>query len=88
MPEVVAELLARALEALGGVPMAGLMFTIALGYSLGRLSVRQVSLGPAGATLLTALALGHLGLGQGGEGGEGFGATGFGLGALGFALFI
>ena len=44
------------------VPLAGLMFIVALGYMVGRLSWRGLSPGPAAGTLLVALVLGHFGL--------------------------
>ncbi len=70
------------LDWVNGVPLAGLMAVIALGWSLGRLSAGGVELGPAAATLFVALALGHLGLSAPPDVG------GLGLGSLGFALFV
>jgi putative transport protein len=66
------------------VPLAGLMLVVALGFTLGRLQWRGLSLGPAGGTLLVALLLGRAGLGLGGlrEG------TPLSVGEFGFALFI
>lgn len=68
-------------------PLAGFMLVVALGFSLGRLNVRGVTLGPAGGTLLVAVTLGSLGLD--------FShlyvseeLPRLTLGALGFALFI
>ncbi len=73
-------------ELVNSVPLAGLLLVVALGYGLSRLTVRGVSLGPAGATLFVALALGHAGVRVSGE--PGVAAGGVTLGALGFALFI
>ncbi len=71
---------------LNEVPLAGLMLVVALGYTLGRQSVRGVSLGPAGGTLAAALLIGFLGLSfRGMYGSETPKLT---LGTLGFALFI
>lgn len=44
------------------IPLAGLMLVVAIGFTLGRLSWRGISLGPAGGTLLIALLLGRAGL--------------------------
>jgi putative transport protein len=72
-------------EAFNALPLAGLMLVVALGYTLGRVSLRDISTGPGGATLLVALGLGYLGL----DAGVGPRVAGsFGVGALGFALFI
>ncbi len=68
------------------IPLAGLMLVVMIGFSIGRLSWRGLSLGPAGGTLLVALLLGRGGLSF-----EAFyGSTDptFTLGAFGFALFI
>lgn len=65
---------------LNGVPLVGLMGVIAVGFTLGRLSLRRLSLGPAGGTLFVGLLLGALGLGEGD-------ATRT-LGTFGFVLFI
>ena len=64
------------------LPLAGLMLVTAIGYTLGRLQIRGVSLGPAGGALLTALALGFGGLSTGAHN------AGFSVGELGFVLFI
>ena len=74
------------IDAVNALPLAGLMFVVALGYSLGRVSYRGVSPGPAGGTLVVALLLGHFGLEPGPV--AGLGVTGFSLGTFGFALFI
>ena len=50
------------LEYLNQVPLAGFMLTVALGFWLGRVQWRGISLGPAGGTLLVALLLGAWGL--------------------------
>jgi len=76
----------RIVEAINALPLAGLLSVVALGYALSRLSVRGISLGPAGATLFVALCLGHLGVQVTGATGPSAGAVS--LGALGFALFI
>jgi len=68
------------LAPLGEVPLAGLLLVVALGYSLGRVAWKGLSLGPAGGTLFVALALAHLGLPARPETG--------GLALFGFALFI
>lgn len=47
---------------LNGIPLAGLMLVVALGFTLGRQSWRGLSLGPAGGTILVALLLGRWGL--------------------------
>ena len=39
------------IEAFNALPLAGLMLVIALGFTLGRLSLRGISTGPGGATL-------------------------------------
>jgi putative transport protein len=44
------------------IPLAGLMLVVAIGFTLGRLRWRGISLGPAGGTLLIALLLGRAGL--------------------------
>ena len=71
---------------LNEVPLAGLMLVVALGYTLGRQSIRGISLGPAGGTLAVALLVGFLGLSfRDMYGSEDPHLT---LGTLGFALFI
>lgn len=71
---------------LNEVPLAGLMLVVALGYTLGRQSIRGISLGPAGGTLAIALLVGFLGLSfRDMYGSEDPHLT---LGTLGFALFI
>lgn len=70
------------IERLNALPLAGLLLVTAVGFSLGRVAIRGIGLGPGGATLLLALGLGHLGLGAGrGEATEA-------IAGLGFALFI
>jgi putative transport protein len=71
---------------LNGIPLAGLMLVVALGYGLGRLSWRGLSLGPAGGTLLVALLLGRQGLGFAHL--YGGGEPALTVGMFGFALFI
>lgn len=71
---------------LNDVPLAGMMLVVALGYTLGRCSIRGIALGPAGGTLAVALAVGVFGLSfQEMYGSEDPHLT---LGAFGFALFI
>ena len=71
---------------LNDVPLAGLMLVVALGYTLGRQSIRGISLGPAGGTLAVALLVGGMGLSfRDMYGSEDPRLT---LGTLGFALFI
>ena len=50
------------LELLGGTPLLGLMVVIAVGFTLGRLRFRGISLGAAGGTLFAGLVLGRLGV--------------------------
>ena len=71
---------------LNEVPLAGLMLVVSLGYTLGRQSLRGISLGPAGGTLAVAMVLGLTGLSYT----EMYGSTEphLTLGTLGFALFI
>ncbi len=70
---------------LNGIPLAGLMLVVALGFSLGRLSWRGLSLGPAGGTILVALLLGREGLSFAQFYGDN---PQFTVGDFGFALFI
>jgi putative transport protein len=79
-------MIADLIDRLNSVPLAGLMLVVAIGYSLGRLRWRWLTLGPAGGTLLVALLLGGLGLDiQRMYGVENPGLT---IGTLGFALFV
>lgn len=71
------------LEYINGLPIGALMLTVTLGYLLGRLKWRGMSLGPAGGTLFVALALGALGL-ELNTGND----SGISIGMFGFALFI
>lgn len=73
-------------EALNDVPLAGLMLVVALGFTLGRVAWRGVSLGPAGGTLFVALLFGSLGLSFRGL----YGAPDpeLTVGLFGFCLFI
>jgi len=68
------------LELLGRIPLAGLLLVVTLGYALGRVDWKGISLGPAGGTLFAALALGHLGLPAEPQAGV--------LALFGFGLFI
>jgi len=71
---------------LNEVPLAGMMLVVALGYTLGRQSIRGISLGPAGGTLAIALLFGVMGLSfRDMYGSDDPHLT---LGTLGFALFI
>lgn len=69
------------LEHLSRVPFATVMTAVSLGYLLGRVRWRGMSVGPAGGTLFVALALGAAGatLGEPSESS---------LGRFGFCLFI
>jgi len=71
---------------LNELPLAGYMFVVALGFTLGRISWRGLALGPAAGTLLIALWLGRAGLSLD----EMYGGVQppLTLGAFGFALFI
>jgi putative transport protein len=71
---------------LNEIPLAGLMLVVAVGFTLGRLKWRGLSLGPAGGTLLTALLLGRAGLSF--RALYGGGEPPLTVGAFGFALFI
>ena len=71
---------------LNDVPLAGLMLVVALGYTLGRQSVRGITLGPAGGTLAVALLIGAMGLSF--HDMYGSDDPHLTLGTLGFALFI
>ena len=73
------------IEWLNGIPLAGLMLVVALGFTLGRISWRGLSLGPAGGTILVALLLGRQGLTQAQIS---IGPGAFSIGDFGFALFI
>ena len=68
------------------LPLAGLMLVTAVGYTIGRLQFRGISLGPAGGALLTALALGFGGLSL--EHGGASSTAAITIGELGFVLFI
>jgi putative transport protein len=72
------------LGALAGVPLAALMIVIAAGFTLGRVRLRGLSLGPAGGTLFAGLLLGRAGLAADAAG-EGRLSL---VAALGFALFL
>lgn len=74
-----------AIEWLNSVPLAGLTLVVALGFTLGRRSIRGLALGPAGGTLLVALLLGWLGLDLDHMYGDDPQLT---IGDFGFALFI
>ncbi|MDJ0521761.1 MAG: TrkA C-terminal domain-containing protein [Planctomycetota bacterium] len=54
--------MADLIQWLNTIPLAGLMLVVALGFSLGSLTWRGLSLGPAGGTILVALLLGRAGL--------------------------
>lgn len=68
------------------IPLAGLMLVVAVGFSLGRLSWKGLSLGPAGGTLFVALLFGRWGLSF--QELYGSDAPPLTVGAFGFALFI
>jgi putative transport protein len=71
---------------LNEVPLASLMLVVMLGFLLGRLRWRGVSVGPAGGTVVAAIALGHLGLSLTGL--YGTEVPEVTVGTFGFALFI
>ncbi|MDJ0973332.1 MAG: TrkA C-terminal domain-containing protein [Planctomycetota bacterium] len=73
-------------RALNEVPLAGLMLIVAIGYMVGRLAWRGMSIGPAGGTLALAILLGHWGLDF--EQLYGTATPGLTVGDLGFAFFI
>jgi len=52
----------QAIHDLNTIPLAGLMLVVALGFQLGRLDWRGMSLGPAGGTMGIAILLGAAGL--------------------------
>ncbi len=72
--------------ALNQIPFAGLMLVVALGYLLGRIGRRGISLGPAGGTVVVALLLGACGLSF--QSLYGADTPAMTLGGFGFALFI
>jgi putative transport protein len=74
------------IEFINQMPLAGLMLVTALGFMLGRLNLRQMSLGPAGGTLFAALVLGYCGVSLDSLYGEG--PRHLTVGTLGFVLFI
>jgi putative transport protein len=74
------------LDWLNNIPFAGLMLVVALGFSLGRLTWKGLSLGPAGGTIVVALILGRMGLSF--EGYYGTDDPSVTIGAFGFCLFI
>ena len=76
----------EAISWLNGVPLAGLMLVVALGFTLGRLTWRGMALGPAGGTLLVALLFGDLGLSF--EALYGAADPALTVGTFGFCLFI
>ncbi|MHC5009826.1 MAG: aspartate-alanine antiporter-like transporter [Planctomycetota bacterium] len=73
-------------RSLNQVPLAGLMLVVTLGFSLGRLQWRGMSLGPAGGTLLVAILLGANGLSF--RALYGAAEPMLTVGGFGFALFI
>lgn len=70
---------------LDDLPFVGLMLAVSLGYSLGRLTWRGVSLAPAGGTVFIAVLLGYLGLGHSEPGTQHAAVS---VGRFGFCLFI
>ena len=72
------------LEPLNDLPLAGLMLVVAVGYTVGRINVKGIGLGPAGGTLLMAVTAGLLGFDIT-KMVEGQPVT---VGLFGFALFI
>ncbi len=80
------ELIVDGIEGLNAVPLAGLMLVVALGFAIGRLRWRWVTLGPGGATLFVAIFFGAFGLSFSGM--YGSGNPQMTVGQFGFALFI
>ncbi len=78
----------RVLQALNGIPLAGVMLVVAAGFLIGRLQWRGLSLGPAGGTVAIALFLGNAGLAVDHFYGDGDGDATVTAGSIGFALFI
>lgn len=76
----------QAIQTLNAIPLAGLMLVVTLGFLLGRLAWRGMSLGPAGGTMGVAIALGAAGLSFS----QLYSASQprITVGAFGFALFI
>jgi putative transport protein len=77
-----------AIAFLNRIPLTGIMLVVALGWMLGRVEFRGVTLSPAGGVLLVALILGAFGL----DFNRLYGATdtlpAMTIGTFGFALFI
>ena len=74
------------IDYLNSLPLAGLLIVISLGYILGNVPIRGITLGPAGATLFVALLLGATGLRE-----RHLSAAqndSFSIGVFGFMLFI
>lgn len=78
--------IADLVDRLNAVPLAGLMLVVALGYSVGRLKWRWVTIGPGGGTLFVAILFGVFGLSFA----EMYGSDEptLTVGQFGFALFI
>ncbi|MCF6228018.1 MAG: hypothetical protein L3J82_05015 [Planctomycetes bacterium] len=74
------------IEYLNAAPLAGLMLVVTLGYLLGRITIKGMSLAAAGGTLAFAIFFGWLGFTQEAMYGQSDGS--FTLGMFGFALFI
>jgi len=77
---------ATLVEFINRMPLAGLMLVTAIGFTIGRLQFRGMSLGPAGGTLFAALPLGYLGVNFDALYGDG--PRVFTIGTFGFVLFI
>ena len=75
-----------ALSILSEQPLAGLMLVVTLGFVLGRIRVRGIDVGPAGGTLVIALAFGAAGLSL--EKLYGDAVPPVTIGLFGFSLFI
>lgn len=71
---------------LNRVPLAGPMLIVAVGYLVGRINWRGISIGPAGGTLAFAILMGHWGLSF--EVLYGTSDPNLTVGQLGFAFFI
>ena len=67
-------------------PLAGLMLVVTLGFVLGRIRIRGIEVGPAGGTLVVALAFGSAGLTL--EKLYGDAVPPVTIGLFGFSLFI
>lgn len=74
------------IEQLNDAPLAGFMLVVTVGYALGKIGWRGITLGPAGGTLAFAILLGALGFDYTAM--YGSAAPKLTVGTFGFALFI